>query len=90
MGHCCFARNCNHIRKNKNSYEEVIVLKIKYNPMFGIALLFEPNEISDGCIFLQTMADGFQRGENSKMQEVGDIIDNAVKSIKNREKGYFF
>lgn len=64
-------------------------MKIKYNPMFGIALFFEPNEISDGCIFLSTIASGFQRGEDAKMREVGDTINNAVKFIKNREKGYF-
>lgn len=62
---------------------------VKYNPMRGIALFFEPHEITEGCVFLQVMADGFQCGENAKMRDVGSRLNEAVKTIKNKEGGYF-
>lgn len=57
--------------------------------MFGIALFFEPHEISEGVAFLSVMADGFKRGEDPKMQELGEQIGEAVKTIQSRESGYF-
>lgn len=62
---------------------------VKYNPMKGIALFFEPHEIEEGCIFLQVIADGFAQGDNPKMRDLGNQLDGAVKTIKSKEGGYF-
>ena len=60
---------------------------LKHNPLLGIALFFEPHEIEDGLLLIETLANGFSQMEEAK--GLAEQLKTAAKTIRCREKGYF-